>query len=460
MNRRLFIKKTGISIGMGSVSGISFGTQTFINSISKEIPTILPKKIKPNDEDIWTKIRSYYPQTTGIINLENGYFSHQAQPVLDYHRTLETEINSKHSLFMRKEQDKRVEEIRQHFARYQNCSAENLAFTRNTTESLNTVIMGFPWQKNDEVIIGDQDYGSMVEAFQQARNRWGIKISVAKVPYESLVNLEEITIQSYLKHITPNTKMVHLTHPINLNGQGLPIKKIILEIRKINPEICVVIDAAHALSHFPHTIEALGADIVGSSLHKWTGNPLGLGCLYIKTSWIPKIWPLMGDVERDNHDIRRFEHHGTRPIQSILSLQKAIEFNEYIGLENRYYRLLYLKYIWQGNRAGLTNLEKLSGFKLDIPKDLGEDHTQSKRVNFLHPMNSLEHQGAISTFIIKGYTPNEIARKLEEQFKIFSVAINHPVINGVRITPQLSNSFEDVLALNRAITILHNESSK
>lgn len=452
MNRRLFIKKTGISIGIGSVTGISYSNQSLLDTISKEELVKLPKKIRPNDEGIWTEIRSYYPQTPGIINLENGYFSHQAQPVLDYHKLLETEINSKHSLFMRKEQDKRVEEIRQLFARYQNCSAENVAFTRNTTESLNTIIMGFPWQKNDEVIIGDQDYGSMVEAFHQARNRWGIKLNVAQVPYEDLTNIEEKTIQSYLKHITPNTKMVHLTHPINLNGQGLPIHKIILEIRKINPKICVVIDAAHALSHFPDTIETLGADVVGSSLHKWTGNPLGLGCLYIKTNWIPKLWPLMGDVEKENHNIRRFEHHGTRPIQSILSLQKAIEFNEYVGLENRYYRLLYLKYLWQGNRAGLKYLEKLSGFKLDIPKDLGEDHTKSKKVKFLHPTNHVENQGAISTFIINGSSPNEISRNLEEQFKIFSVAINHPVIHGVRITPQLSNSIEDVMALNRAIT--------
>lgn len=460
MNRRSFIKNTSISIGVGSITGISFCKQSSINSKSNESLTNLPEIINPSDEDFWDKIRTYYPRTPGIINLENGYFSHQAQPVLDFHQKLEAEINMKNSLFMRKEQDTRVEEIREKFARYQNCSAENVAFTRNTTESLNTIIMGFPWQKNDEVILGDQDYGSMVEAFTQAKNRWGIRLIVAKVPYQNHINIEEETTQSYLKLITPNTKMVHLTHPINLNGQGIPINKIISQIRKINPDICIVIDAAHALSHLSDSIGSLEADVIGSSLHKWTGNPLGLGCLYIKKEWIPNIWPLMGDVGKDINNIRRFEHQGTRPIQSIMTLEKAIEFNEKIGLQNRYYRLLYLKYIWQGNREGLANLSKLSGFKLTIPNQLREDHTKSNKITFLHPTNSFANQGAISTFSIEGKSPNQIADSLENEFNIFSVAINHPVIKGVRITPQLSNSIEDVLALNTAITaMIKNEKS-
>ena len=76
MNRRSFIKNTSISIGVGSITGISFGKQSSINSKSNESLTNLPEIINPSDEDFWDKIRTYYPRTPGIINLENGYFSH------------------------------------------------------------------------------------------------------------------------------------------------------------------------------------------------------------------------------------------------------------------------------------------------------------------------------------------------------------------------------------------------
>ena len=451
MNRRSFIKNTGLTLGAGGITGISLAKIPNIQPSNEIDWDYSQKKVNPSDEAIWREIQKHYPNNPNIINLENGYFSHQALPVLKFHQELENDINSRHSVFMRTEQEVRIEETRVNFARYQECDKNELAFTRNTTESLNTAIMGFPWKNGDEVVMGNQDYGSMVEALKQCQRRWNIKLKVANIPIVDMANWEDTIINTYTSRISKQTKMVLLTHPINLNGMGIPIHRLITKIREFSAEICIIVDAAHALSHLPETIGDIKADIIGSSLHKWTGAPLGLGCLYIRKYWIPEIWPLMGDDSKSVNDIRKFEHHGTRPIQTIMSLTKAIEFNQKIGLENRLNRLLYLKYIWQGNQSGLKSLSQKTEFNIPF-EELGVvDHTKSRKIEFQHPIQINQWQGAISTFSVKGISPDNLALKLKNEFNIFSVAINHPVINGVRITPQLSNSIEDVIALNQAI---------
>jgi selenocysteine lyase/cysteine desulfurase len=452
MKRRFFFKAGAMATFTGILPNSAW-TETFKTAEISEIDwDYAGKVIKPNDEALWQRIGDQFPRNKKYIQLENGYFSHQAIPVLQYHHNLSEQINEEHSIFMRISQESTIEHTRKILAQFQGCSSEEIAFTRNTTESLNIVIMGFPWGSGDEVVIGNQDYGSMVEAFEQIKVRFGVKIKVAQVPMNDTPDWEDRCVKAYTEHITRKTRMVHLTHPINLNGQGIPLKQIINRIKQINHNICIVVDAAHALSHFPDTLGSMNADVVGSSLHKWTGAPLGLGCLYVRQEYIAKIWPLFGDSERPKNDIRKFEHQGTRPIQTIQSLEKAIDTLQRIGIENRRNRLIYLKYLWQGNKSGLKDLSKSLDFELDDELiHMLTDLTQHSKVAFLHPLRFPKYQGAISTFHIKDIKATDIANELKETYNIFTVAINHPIIQGVRITPQLSNTVKDVVHLNQSI---------
>ena len=92
------------------------------------------------------------------------------------------DINTRSSWFMRKEQQQAIEKSRNALASFLKCDPEELVITRNTTESLNTVISGYPWKKGDEVVLGNQDYGSMVAAFEQQAKRYGIVLKVARIP--------------------------------------------------------------------------------------------------------------------------------------------------------------------------------------------------------------------------------------------------------------------------------------
>jgi selenocysteine lyase/cysteine desulfurase len=176
MKRRNFLGHSAAWVGALSLSPLE-------NSAA-----LLPMPSAPNhgnpatDEAYWDQIRLFYAKPKGFINLENGYFSPQALPTLYAHQKLESDINTRSSWFMRREQEGAIEGSRQALATFLGVPPDELALTRNTTESLNTLISGYPWRKGDEVVIGNQDYGSIVAAFKQAEKRFGIVIKVADVP--------------------------------------------------------------------------------------------------------------------------------------------------------------------------------------------------------------------------------------------------------------------------------------
>ena len=126
-----------------------------------------------------------------------------------------------------------------------NCDKYELAITRNTTESLDLIISGFPWEKNDEAIFAMQDYGSMQEMFKLTAKRRGIINKIISVPNHPK-NDEEI-VSLYEQQITKKTKLIMVSHMINITGQILPVKKICEMAHSYN--IDVLVDGAHCVGH-------------------------------------------------------------------------------------------------------------------------------------------------------------------------------------------------------------------
>ena len=108
-------------------------------------------------------------------------------------------------------------------------SPEEISITRNTTESLNIVILGYPWEPGDEAIMTNQDYPNMLEAFAQAEKRYKIGRIVISIPLHP--KSDEEIVQAYEKAITPKTRVILCTHMINLSGQILPVRIGLLALR-------------------------------------------------------------------------------------------------------------------------------------------------------------------------------------------------------------------------------------
>jgi selenocysteine lyase/cysteine desulfurase len=224
--------------------------------------------------------------------------------------------------------------------------------------------------------------------------------------------------------MNPKTKMLLLTHMINLTGQILPAKEIISAAHQKGVE--VLVDAAHSFAQIQWTFEDLDADYLGTSLHKWLCNTLGAGMFCIKKKHISKIWPLFGDVSLKADDVRKFEHFGTVQCAVYETIDKAIDFHLMIGPQLKEARLRYMKDYWTQKVFDM------------------------QRVSFNTPLEAMR-SCAIANFKIEGLTPNALADKLYKDFKIFTVAIDHPIVKGVRVTPHLYTSIQDLDALAGAI---------
>ena len=149
-------------------------------------------------------------------------------------------------------------------ARLAGCSPEEITINRNSSEGLETIIFGLQLKAGDEVVAAKQDYPNMINAYKQREKRDGIKMVWVDLALPS--EDENYLIKQYVKAFKPKTKLVHLTHIINWNGQILPVRKIADEAHKLGIE--VIVDGAHSFAHFDFKIPDLDCDYFATSLHK------------------------------------------------------------------------------------------------------------------------------------------------------------------------------------------------
>ncbi len=312
--------------------------------------------------------------------------------------------------------------VKKQLARLAGVSHEEIVITRNTTEALNIVILGKKWERGDEIIMSSQDYGSMLEAFAMRERRDGVRRVIIDLPLRPSDDRE--IVRRFEAAITERTRAIHVTHLINLTGQILPVRKL-ADMAHANG-LEVISDSAHAFAHLDFRIPDLDCDYFGTSLHKWLCSPLGAGMLYIKKDRIESVWPLFGDVGHQDDDIRKFEHIGTHPVHTNLTIAAAIRFHEAIGAPYKEARLRFLREYWTGQVAGLPHI-------------------------ILNTPDRTNRAGAIANVAVKGMSPAELARRFYDDYGIFTVAIDHPQVQGVRVTPHLYNQIGHLDALVSAL---------
>lgn len=368
-----------------------------------------------SDEAFWYQVQKSFTVSPHFINLENGYFTLAADEVIEAQIKNIRMINEQPSWYMRRMQwDDRLA-IKKKLADFAGVSHEEIALLRNTTEALNVVIQGLDMKAGDEAVMTNQDYGSMLEAFNLKAKRYGTVNKEIDLPLHPKSDQEIVDL--YEKAITPKTKVILVTHLINLNGHVLPVRKIADMAHSKGVE--VISDSAHAFAHVDFKIPDLDCDYLGTSLHKWLGASLGLGMLYVKKDKITNLWPLLGDTGMPEDDIRKFEHIGTHACSSDLALANALRFHNLIGSSRKEQRLRYLKNYWMEKVADYPNIV------LNTPK---ED----------------QRSCAIGNVGVQGMEPAKLEEVLFEKYKIFTVAINHKDIKGVRVTPHLYTTTKDL----------------
>lgn len=367
------------------------------------------------DELFWREIQQAFTLDRTIINLNNGGVCPSPRSVHDAYKRYLDISNQAPVYHMWQILEPNIESVRRRLARDFGCDPEELAITRNASEALQTAQLGIDLNPGDEVVTTNQDYGRMLDTWEQRVRRDGItlkKISFP-VPPPSMADLAQRLEQA----ITPRTKVLHFCHITNLTGQIFPVRDICRMARARG--IQTIVDGAHAFAHFPYTLADLECDYYGTSLHKWLLAPVGTGFLYVRRERIKALWPLQPASERLAENIRKFEEIGTHPAATHNAIAEALTFHDAIGIQRKAARLRFLKDRWANRLKALP------------------------RVTIYTPFDPAQSCG-LANVGIAGVDPVKLATHVWDRHRIIVTPIEHEEYEGLRITPNVYTTLEEV----------------
>ena len=408
LNRRNFLTSASKGLGLMALSSSVVGSLfENVKAAGRHIDHLSPIEAAM-DEDYWATIQQAFSVTRGIVNLNNGGVSPSPRMVTEAFVRYTWQQEDATAYTMWQILEPQSETVRTGLAEVFGCSAEEIAITRNASESLEILLMGMDFKSGDEILTTTQDYPRMITTLKQREMREGLKLNLIKIPLAPN-NVDDIA-AAFERAVTPKTKLILVSHQINLTGQILPIRKVCEMARSKGIE--TIVDGAHAFAQFDFKRDDLQCDYYGTSLHKWIYAPKGTGMLYVKKDKIAKVWALMASEDKNRNDIRKFEEIGTHSAAMRLAIGEAILFHNAIGGKRKEERLRFLARYW---------MNKLK----DVPK-----------VGFNTSFDP-KQSCAIANFKIDGIDPVAIGGHLMSKHKIFTTPIVHEEFTGIRITPNL-----------------------
>ena len=342
-DRRAFIAR-----GTGTLGAIAL-TPALAGWISSELAALESLGVAPlaEDEAFWARVRRGYALHPRILNLDHGWTNPAPSAAVEHLVRGARELEALPAERLAALWDEVTNTtVRQALAEAMGVPPAEIALVRNATEALDTVLLGLPLSQGDEIVCSAHDYYAMLDALEQRRARDGVVIRMLRppVPAPSLDALAEM----YEAAIGPRTRLVLLTHPSNLTGQLLPVRRIAASAHRAGAE--VVVDGAQSLGVLADPVASLGCDYYGASAHKWLGAPVGTGVLWMRPEHAAKVWPLVPPGQSAS-GMGRFEWIGTNPEYVSAAVAPALELHRTLGPERKAARLRYLTTHWRRRAA-------------------------------------------------------------------------------------------------------------
>ncbi|MBX2820696.1 MAG: aminotransferase class V-fold PLP-dependent enzyme [Rhodothermaceae bacterium] len=373
-----------------------------------------PDSIARN-ESYWREIQSAFTVDRSLIHLNNGGVCPTpqcVQRVIEDHQSYAYNV----PFYMHRRTLKpQWERVRKGIAHAFGCSSEEIALTRNTSEGMETCQMGIDLEAGDEIVTTDQDYPRMLNTWNQRiqRDRIALKQIPLPVPMENTESL----LDAFRAHITPRTRLIMVCHMVDLTGQLLPVKEIAMLGKEHG--IPVLVDGAQTFGQIDFTYEDLQCDFFATSLHKWLMGPPGTGFLFVKQPHISSLWPLMPAEEELKADIRKFEDVGTQSMSRFIAISEALAFHNRIGIAHKEARLRYLRQCWQDELIPLDRIR-------------------------LHTSTHSAFSASLATFEIEGIDSTLLRDYLWNTHRIVVRPINHPAVQGIRVSPGLQTTLREL----------------
>ena len=380
----------------------------------------------------WQAIAQRYELEPGPINLENGYFGRMSRAVRAQYLEHVAFINRSNSLYVRQrfEQGENVE-IRCQLAALIDADPEAVAFTRNATEALQSLIRNYNClQPGDQVLISDLEYDTVKGAMRWLAGYRGVEvIEVSHTHPASFDSLLQTYREAFAQY--PRLKLMTLTQVTHRTGLVMPVEAIAKAAREHGVD--VILDGAHALGQIEFNLAQLGIQFAGFNLHKWIGAPLTLGFLYIAPERLADIDPDMGEFHYPATDVRARTSYSTPNFPALMTLPLVLEEHHALGgSAAKGARVNYLRDLW------VSRVRQLPGIEVLTPDD--------PRLYC-----------GITAFKFVGRDQQVMAERLLEDYGLFTTTRTGAAFGTcIRVTPGLVTSAADIDVLVNAITELNN----
>lgn len=382
------------------------------------------------NERHWQAVAERYALEPGPINLENGYFGRMSRAVQKHYLEQVAFINRSNSLHVRQafEQGENVE-IRRQLAQLMAVDPESVAFTRNATEALQSLIRNYNrLQPGDQVLISDLEYDTVKGAMRWLAGVRGVEvIELSHAHPASFDSLVQTYLDAFVQY--PRLKLMALTHVTHRTGLVMPVKAVAQAAREHGVD--VILDGAHALGQIEFNLAELGIQFAGFNLHKWIGAPLTLGFLYIAPERLGDIDPDMGEFHYPASDVRARTSYSTPNFPALMTLPLVFEEHRQLGgAAAKGARMNYLRELWVRQVRGLPGIEVLTP---DDPR----------------------LYCAITAFKFIAKDQQVMADRLLKDYNVFTTLRTGAAFGTcIRVTPGLVTSATEIAVLVKAITEL------
>ena len=293
-------------------------------------------------------IRAEFPILTQTVNgkpliyLDNAATSHKPQCVIDTISHFYAAHNSnvhRGVHYLSQLATRELEGARDIVKKFLNAASDKeVIFTKGTTDSINLVAQSYGRKfikEGDEIIISAIEHHANIVPWQMLCEQTGAILRVIPINDDG-----ELLMEEYEKLLNPKTKFVSVNYVSNALGTINPVKRII-ELAHAQ-DVPVLIDGAQSAPHLKVDVRELDCDFYAFSGHKVCG-PTGIGILYGKQHWLEQMPPVQGGgdmiktvtFEKTTYNDLPYKlEAGTPHIEGGISLGRAIQYLESIGLDN------------------------------------------------------------------------------------------------------------------------------
>ncbi|MEM5278290.1 aminotransferase class V-fold PLP-dependent enzyme [Cupriavidus taiwanensis] len=377
-------------------------------------------------------IRADTPLTASTIYLDTAAASIPPDAVLDTVRgyLLDTGHVGIYLPAFRKETYARVEAVRATLAGWLNCAADELAFTKNATESISIAARGIAWQAGDEVLVADTEMLSNLLPWRRLEQSHGIVVKMVAANAEGLLSAA-----AFAAAITPRTRLLTFSHLPNSTGAVQPAAQICAVARQHG--VLSLVNGAQSVGMLRSDVAELGCDVLAGCGRKALRATEGSGFLYVRRALIAQIEPMLvgwwnGAYDRATGALslvpgaRRFEA-GCPIVPAILGLGTAIDYAAAIGIDAIEARVRDL------TEYAVAKFSSIPGCELYGPADVA-------------------HRIGIVPFNVRGVDPARIVAALETQqciieagnFMADAILARYGVSTMARVSLHYFNTHEEI----------------